>query len=291
MKQESLTSSAATDMVPRSRLNAVEAELTEAKQELARVRSAAHAEITRLEKVLIHAVKSPPPPAEPALPKLTDERIDSIVTEIFPSDGDHWHKEWLAEVARPIARAIEQELRPPASPQREINARDWWCPTCRKSVPPEHVTYEEIHDPVAGGCGNAVNTAAPSGPPVAEMRTQLPEKARAGIEVLHRVVERLLTTASFEDEEGDETFKLAELLECIADPPLKLNAASSEPSVEAPSAEVWGVVHRETGRIDMVSEDEAGATYCYTEGYEKRKGIAYFPPPTAGIASTRRGEQ
>jgi len=29
----------------------------------------------------------------------------------------------------------------------------WWCNTCCCVVPPEHVTFEETHDPRYGGCG------------------------------------------------------------------------------------------------------------------------------------------
>lgn len=33
---------------------------------------------------------------------------------------------------------------------------NWWCPGCASEVPPECVTYEEMHDPRYGGCGSKV---------------------------------------------------------------------------------------------------------------------------------------
>ena len=32
----------------------------------------------------------------------------------------------------------------------------WWCPACGVPVQPEHVTFEETHDPRCGGCGKPV---------------------------------------------------------------------------------------------------------------------------------------
>jgi len=32
----------------------------------------------------------------------------------------------------------------------------WWCPSCGVQVQPEHVTFEETHDPRCGGCGKPV---------------------------------------------------------------------------------------------------------------------------------------
>ena len=32
----------------------------------------------------------------------------------------------------------------------------WYCPTCERDVQNEHVTFQEIHDPRCGGCGNPV---------------------------------------------------------------------------------------------------------------------------------------
>jgi hypothetical protein len=55
-------------------------------------------------------------------------------------------------------------------------------------------------------------------------KVQMPDKARAGIEVLHRVVESLLTTSRYVDEEGEATQALADLSDCIADPPFTLAA-------------------------------------------------------------------
>ncbi len=73
-------------------------------------------------------------------------------------------------------------------------------------------------------------SAAPSEP---SGRVALPEKARAGIEVLHTVVESLLTTSRYVDEEGEATMALADLSGCIADPPFTLaaHAAPAEPTM------------------------------------------------------------
>lgn len=38
----------------------------------------------------------------------------------------------------------------------ELHARSWWCPTCKKDVPPEMVTKDGEHYLEAGGCGYAV---------------------------------------------------------------------------------------------------------------------------------------
>jgi hypothetical protein len=58
-------------------------------------------------------------------------------------------------------------------------------------------------------------------------KVQLPDKARAGIEVLHQVVESLLTTSRYVDEEGEATQALADLSACIADPPFRLAGSST----------------------------------------------------------------
>lgn len=42
--------------------------------------------------------------------QLTDARIDELVTEEFPSVAGHSHKQWLEDIARPIARLIEREV-------------------------------------------------------------------------------------------------------------------------------------------------------------------------------------
>ena len=37
--------------------------------------------------------------------------------------------------------------------ENEIHARDWWCPHCLQSVPPEMVTKDGEHYLESGGCG------------------------------------------------------------------------------------------------------------------------------------------
>lgn len=72
--------------------------------------------------------------------------------------------------------------------------------------------------------------AAPDG------KVQLPEKARAGIEVLHHVVESLLTTSRYVDEEGEATMALADLSSCIAEPPFRLATGDDAAARALPSA-------------------------------------------------------
>lgn len=38
----------------------------------------------------------------------------------------------------------------------KIAEDNWWCPECAEWVPCENVTFEERHDPRAGGCGYEV---------------------------------------------------------------------------------------------------------------------------------------
>jgi hypothetical protein len=71
-------------------------------------------------------------------------------------------------------------------------------------------------------------------PEPTDERVMMPEKAHAGIEVLHRVVDSLLTTSRYVDEEGEATFALADLLACIADPPFRLAAAISQSKQATP---------------------------------------------------------
>lgn len=40
--------------------------------------------------------------------------------------------------------------------EAEIHAREWWCPHCRKEVPPEMVTKDGEHYLESGGCGRPV---------------------------------------------------------------------------------------------------------------------------------------
>lgn len=72
------------------------------------------------------------------------------------------------------------------------------------------------HSPDAGKMVPGVNPSA---------LVQMPDKARAGIEALHCAIESLLTTGRFVDEEGEATHALADLAECIANPPFKLKDA------------------------------------------------------------------
>jgi hypothetical protein len=270
------------------------------------------------------AAVAPPPPAEPALPKLTDEQRAFDVARvngnpIFMDFTDHDGErsiltveprdlQWMgtAEFPEPqwvlvafdleakalrnfplrninryngdktehaFVRAIEQELRPPA-PDLETHEPE--------PLPPED---KAIYNGIASRYA-----AAPSGPPVAERTWTALDRTLTEADV--RSLLTALASQTQLDADGVMVGMSREAVDHAASLIERhiLGTASREPLVEAPSAEVWGVVHRETGRIDMVSEDEAGATYCYTEGYEKRKGIAYFPPSIAGIASTRRGE-
>ena len=64
---------------------------------------------------------------------------------------------------------------------------------------------------------------------VPAVKVQLPDKARAGIVVLRNVVESLLTTSRYVDEEGEATYALADLSDCVAEPPFRLAAEPSVP--------------------------------------------------------------
>jgi hypothetical protein len=51
---------------------------------------------------------------------------------------------------------------------------DWWCQYCNSVVQPEHVTYEETHDPRTGGCGGVLHggDSAPTGELVGRIAEQ-----------------------------------------------------------------------------------------------------------------------
>ncbi len=42
----------------------------------------------------------------------------------------------------------------------------WWCPTCKKNIDGEEVTYEETHDERCGGCGQKVVPEEPDKRPL-----------------------------------------------------------------------------------------------------------------------------
>jgi hypothetical protein len=48
-----------------------------------------------------------------------------------------------------------------AQPQANQSASGWWCPECETHVPGEHVTFHELHDTRAGGCGCSVYPERP----------------------------------------------------------------------------------------------------------------------------------
>lgn len=116
------------------------------------------------------------------------------------------------------------------------------------------------------GCARA------RGVPASE-KVQLPEKARAGIEVLHRVVESLLTTSRYVDEEGEATQALADLSDCIADPPFRIagvNASAEAHQWEEADepiqarAEVLSLIGllAELDRMEQENKDDALGGYC-----------------------------
>lgn len=45
---------------------------------------------------------------------------------------------------------------PVASPEKHAEGWSWWCPTCKKKVANDMVTYECYHDQRYGGCGEEV---------------------------------------------------------------------------------------------------------------------------------------
>lgn len=56
----------------------------------------------------------------------------------------------LIPLAAPSASAS------PAAPKTPLDRLPWYCPQCQAGVPSHHVTFEEYHDPRAGGCGYRV---------------------------------------------------------------------------------------------------------------------------------------
>jgi hypothetical protein len=65
-----------------------------------------------------------------------------------------------ASVATTIAREALRGADQPA--ERRQSSSDWWCPTCKRSVPGVEVTYNETHDERRGGCGFRVQEDRPS---------------------------------------------------------------------------------------------------------------------------------
>jgi hypothetical protein len=69
-----------------------------------------------------------------------------------------------AELGSRSGNAVQHEVvtapgpSAPAAPPDATRA-GWWCPQCRREVPPAEVTYQETHDPRAGGCGHPVGAA------------------------------------------------------------------------------------------------------------------------------------
>jgi hypothetical protein len=69
-----------------------------------------------------------------------------------------------AELGSRSGNAVQHEVATapgpsaPAAPPDATRA-GWWCPQCRREVLPAEVTYQETHDPRAGGCGHPVGAA------------------------------------------------------------------------------------------------------------------------------------
>lgn len=55
--------------------------------------------------------------------------------------------------------AASQAPSVPSPPAVASPPANWWCPTCRRSLVPSEVTYEECHDSRTGGCGMPVSTS------------------------------------------------------------------------------------------------------------------------------------
>ena len=59
--------------------------------------------------------------------------------------------DYIAEQCEAIDKANGRE------PMTDITPDfGWYCWTCGRAVQNEHVTFQEIHDPRCGGCGNHV---------------------------------------------------------------------------------------------------------------------------------------
>jgi hypothetical protein len=73
----------------------------------------------------------------------------------FPDDSVIWAQSEIdrlrAENER-LKEELEQAIRPCMPP----SSGKWWCQYCNSVVDPSHVTFDETHDPRAGGCGGCV---------------------------------------------------------------------------------------------------------------------------------------
>lgn len=67
---------------------------------------------------------------------------------------------WLASVSAWLHKALYQ------APEAGCSAFSpdfaWYCQTCKRAVQNEHVTFQEMHDPRCGGCGNSVEPIEPN---------------------------------------------------------------------------------------------------------------------------------
>lgn len=82
------------------------------------------------------------------------------------SSGDCPHKTQAEceEAALALGKQVAAEFLQDAAPIPTASPAGWWCPTCKKPVPSEHVTYQETHDERAGGCGGAVQVGSEGAP-------------------------------------------------------------------------------------------------------------------------------
>jgi hypothetical protein len=206
------------------------------------------------------AAASPPPPAEPALPELTDEQIKQLFYEASPGP----------EGLIAFARAIEQELRPPTADMRNA--------ACG------------VHGPIpCAGATCICSAAAPSGPPVAEMRQPVAWRFRfhtddslAGKPNVRPWVLIDKEPQSHEDIEVEPLF------------------ASSEPLVEAPSPEEIELLTRIDE--DFADCEETDVDYFAMLNLARRgflecerfviteKGAKVIYEESNGVAPTRGGE-
>ena len=106
------------------------------------------------------------PASASALPVAQDERENRILRSLLreaieylidahPSGDSEFIRTCRAALsAAPQTAKGEREAVPLT--EDELHAHDWWCPTCKKDVPPEMVTKDGTHYLESGGCGRPV---------------------------------------------------------------------------------------------------------------------------------------
>lgn len=96
-------------------------------------------------------------------------------------------------------------------------------------------------------------------------KVTLPDRARPGVEVLHRITEALCTTDRYEDRTGAEALALYGLLSCIAEPEFRL------PPQDDPVQRVAQYMRRFAGLTDDQAAKAATVALTLFAGQEERR--------------------